>query len=674
MHSIGTDGFSIFDAERELGLLQLGVRVDVGGVFYPVVFKDITETSAAGIFYHGLLRCQIRLIKVPGRRAYQIEYTIENPSSQTVQLGEVETGQFGDGDGVKVGRVSDWDIRFCHTDNLRIERYPHCQMDLPYLKIPPVDPIHLGRGEDQPFPGIYLTNREYGNGMVLASVSQDLNFQSYRLQRLGASSDLTSFGDFSICHEFPLCNGYVLEPGSRCDLDGIYVELLQDTHPEDAFEGYLAFLAERNDFRGTQTPLRSEAFYCSWNYGRMADQTAANQLPTAEFIAQEIPNIRTYLLDDGYTRGSIREDGSREPFNFHDAFYPDPENCVNRERFPKGVDGFFEDLRRLGLKPGIWWSPQCVINSRLHREHPDWFLRNTDGETLILQGYGGTGHLDLTVPGAYAYTEKVISTIFEKWGATALKMDFWSHAFEMRHLRYSKPNVTGPMARKLLFDLVRKYMPEDGIFMTCCATGMGNPFLATHADAFRNTIDIGRGSWREQIHTSFWTLPALGRAGRQSYLHNNDSVGVNADCGEDENFFRLNWCFITQGTQEIGGFLEKLPVTFKDAFRKYTDHCDRGHRCFCPDEKAWRGEPLPEVLYVDYPTGSPSAERGVSKHIALFNWSEAPRVVGAVYAALGIGEETPLHDFWTGERIQTNEHGLFVELRPRQSLLVQVGR
>jgi hypothetical protein len=254
----------------------------------------------------------------------------------------------------------------------------------------------------------------------------------------------------------------------------------------------------------------------------------------------------------------------------------------------------------------------------------------------------------------------------------ACKMDFWSQNFEARDARLHDPTRTAVQARRAFFDTVRRHLPDDGVFMTCVAVGMGNPFIGRHADTYRNTIDIGIGSWHEQIYNCAWALPTLLHEGRRTFLLNNDSVGANLDAPENENFFRFTWSFIHQGMIETGGRMEEWPPVYVEAMRRCTQHVDRGHRVRCPDRRAFTGAPFPTVLAVDYPADSATSRRGVRMHVALFNWDDAPQVIGATGAALGLRGETPVRDFWTDETRTFGADGIYEVLGARSARLYEV--
>jgi hypothetical protein len=232
--------------------------------------------------------------------------------------------------------------------------------------------------------------------------------------------------------------------------------------------------------------------------------------------------------------------------------------------------------------------------------------------------------------------------------------------------------VTAVQARTRFFETVRKHLPPDGIFMTCVATGMGNPFIGQWADTYRNTIDVGVGTWDEQVRNCIWALPTLGFEGRKSFLLNNDSVGIMPAHPDNENEFRFTWSFMNMGLLETGGRMETWPEKWVKAMRKLTDRCDRGYKVRCPDDKAFTGVPLPEVLYVDYLSGSPTARAGIRQSVALFNWTDAPQIISVRRARLGHTSPVKGENFWTGERETLDGEFITQRLEGRSALLFDI--
>ena len=634
-----------FTAEDHSGIKNFGLRLVVEGKPHVSAYATVSPHEGGFIAEAKAgddLSIRSTVEPVPGLDAVVLRHTISNGAKRPVFVNEAATGQVSASAAVLHGKGGwlGWDLRFAHTDNVRTERYPHCQMEYPYVRMLPTETVRLGRGQDQAFPALWLLDGRSNFSVVFAAASQSINYTTFEMRK-GAMVNEGVFEEFLIRHDPGQNAGFVIPAGGEVVLDGVFIQIRSGVVAEDAFVDYIDFLSQRFAFRGPKTPILREAFHCTWNYGVFGDQNEASLLPTARFISKNFPNLKWFLMDDGYLTG---EEGP----TFLHRFYPDPDEFVSTEKWPRGIRGYTDELRSLGLRPGLWWSPTVRVPSRLHDEHPDWFLRNADGSLYLIGG--NNGFLDYTHPGALDYLDRTLAVILREWGMDACKMDFWSQNFEDRGARLHDPSVTAVQLRARFFETIRKNLPPDGIFMTCVATGMGNPFIGQWADTYRNTIDIGVGVWHEQVNNCIWSLPTLGFEGRKTFLLNNDSVGVNPALPDNENEFRFTWSFMNMGLMETGGRMETWPEKWVQAMRKLTDRCDRGHRVHCPDDRAFTGVPLPEVLSVVYPAESPTAKAGVRQSVALFNWSDEARVISVPRARLGHAGAVVAENFWTGER------------------------
>lgn len=106
--------------------------------------------------------------------------------------------------------------------------------------------------------------------------------------------------------------------------------------------------------------------------------------------------------------------------------------------------------------------------------------------------------------------------------------------------------------------------------------------------------------------------------------------------------------------------------------RKLTDRCDRGYKVRCPDDRAFTGIPLPDVLYVDYPADSPTRRAGICQSVALFNWSDEPQIISVRRARLGHSGPVQAEDFWTGERATMDGEFISQRLEGRSARLYDV--
>jgi len=669
--ALGPDGLTFLNEAEGLGVVDLGLCVTLEGVDHRVAWEQF-ETTADGVAARGRagdgsLTCWTEVAMAAGLDAITVRHTLVNDSAGEVTVTGAATGQFADSACVRLGRIHMYDGRYCHNDNVRTERFPQFQPEYPYVRMLPVEPVVLGVGEDQPVPGLYLTDRRYRRGLVVAQTSQDRTIPVWEFRRAAGALHGGLFAEYRMRHEFPQSRGWILAAGESVALDETFYQLVRDRHPQDAFVDYVELLSRRLPLRGKDTPLLRTALYCSWNYGRFAEQYEDKLLVTARFIAESLPNIKYFLMDAGYQRKSKVKGLNHAHLS---GFYPDPRANVDAGKFPHGIRHYSDELRKLGLHPGIWWSPMVVAESPLAVEHPDWLLRDGDGRAVRV---GSCTYLDLTVDAAREWVDEVLGVVLGEWKMDALKMDFWSQGFELRAGRVARPGATSLDARTALFEIIRKHLPADGgVLMTCVAVGCGNPFIAAHADTYRNSQDVGGGAWNEQIHACEWSLPTLGLEGRKTFLLNADGIGVNLKCPDNENFFRLTWGYITMGMLEIDGYLEALPERYVRALGKLTDRCDRGYRCLCPDERAFTGVPLPECLYVDFPAGSPTRQAGVRQSVALLNWTDERKVISVARKRLGHAGAVRAVDFWTEEQ-QTLDGEFFTRtLEGRSAMLLDV--
>jgi hypothetical protein len=300
-------------------------------------------------------------------------------------------------------------------------------------------------------------------------------------------------------------------------------------------------------------------------------------------------------------------------------------------------------------------------------EHPDWLLCDEHGAASLL---GKTTFLDPSVPEAWAFLMSVFDALFVEWGYKGIKFDFMTQWFTLARARY-RNGGSGPEWRDRVFHEIRKRIGEDGLFMTCIAMTMGNPFPGLNADCYRCGCDIHDGTWAEELKACKATLPQILLEGRKTFLLNMDSAGFG-NVPENEQIFRLSWVFITQGIIELGGPVESMPDSQIALWRKLLANADRGHKVRCLDENAFTGDGFPEILKVEYPENSITYKRGSKAHIAFFNWSEQGRYIGGELTYLGINPMTPIADFWTGETIQSDSNLLQILLPPHTARLFEI--
>jgi len=158
----------------------------------------------------------------------------------------------------------------------------------------------------------------------------------------------------------------------------------------------------------------------------------------------------------------------------------------------------------------------------LAAEHPDWFVRDSEGELDYYPHLmeGRQLILDVTHPDAAAHLEQLMAKVVG-WGFEVLKLDFlFAGAYEgVRH----EP-VTGTEAYARALEILRRGMGEETYFLACGAPLLGGarPLLY---DAIRTGPDIAYEP--TGLAWAFVTTEIRNTAAR-SFLHDT-AVAADAD-------------------------------------------------------------------------------------------------------------------------------------------------
>jgi hypothetical protein len=452
--------------------------------------------------------------------------------------------------------------------------------------------------------------------------------------------------------------------GQAVCLGSVFYQLRQ-AGIEDLCDDYLAELNHRHELRGKRSPMLSQAVYCTWNYTFYANISQDILRRQAQFIQQHLSGLKVFLIDDGYQRS-----GNTPSYDFG-RWYPDPDANVDPVRFPNGMKAVSRMLSSHGLAPAIWWAPAMGRRNQLVAEHPDWLCLDEQGNSWSMDsGPERKAALDFSLPAVREWVEHCLAVIFEGWGYRGMKLDFCTYPFDCKDIRFR--HGQGVRWWNWLLETIKRFIPDDGFFQLCGSAPYGNPFIARWCDTHRVGGDIGMGEWERHVATSHAPLPLLSVPGRMTMLMDVDSAGIRQDMSDQENLSRLNWVFMTGGVVGIGGDLTELNAGQVGWLRKLTEHVDRGYKVRCPDRRAFTGSPLPEVLCIDYPAASPTARRGIAKHVGFFNWNDQPRTLGYSLTELGIAPGQAIRDFWTGQPVEPANEQLVCPLLARESRMLEV--
>jgi alpha-galactosidase len=115
-----------------------------------------------------------------------------------------------------------------------------------------------------------------------------------------------------------------------------------------------------------------------------------------------------------------------EVFQVDDGWQAGIGDWEANRKFPSGMEGLAARIRDAGFEPGLWLAPLLAVpSSRLHREHPEWLLR--DGRRRLVPAgfnWGEPLHaLDCARPEVLAWLAALMRKV-RAWGFAYAKLDF----------------------------------------------------------------------------------------------------------------------------------------------------------------------------------------------------------------------------------------------------------
>lgn len=114
--------------------------------------------------------------------------------------------------------------------------------------------------------------------------------------------------------------------------------------------------------------------------------------------------VKYFVMDDGWQLGGV---GDWE---------------VNLEKFPKGLKHYTDQIRAMGMVPGIWMEFECVHNKAKHyaKEYDSLYLTK-DGKIIV---NGTAKFLDLRKPEVISHLDEKVIRFLKENGIGYLKIDY----------------------------------------------------------------------------------------------------------------------------------------------------------------------------------------------------------------------------------------------------------
>lgn len=198
----------------------------------------------------------------------------------------------------------------------------------------------------------------------------------------------------------------------------------------------LAGLLRARRQRRTHEP-RGGVVYNDWLRTLQGDPTRERVLPLARAAAEL--GCQTYCIDTGWYDGGEGAEG----------WWTTCGDWLDEgRRFPGGLSAFMDELRGLGLTPGLWCEPEVAgIRSRAAAELPETAFCHADGVRIRERG---RFFLDLRTPEGRAHADAAIERLVEL-GADYVKLDYnttpGSH-HELRGLQRAQADWLATLAKR----------------------------------------------------------------------------------------------------------------------------------------------------------------------------------------------------------------------------------
>jgi len=454
-------------------------------------------------------------------------------------------------------------------------------------------------------------------------------------------------------------------PGASLPSERLLVSIASDYHAQ--LETYGELVRRLHHARvSAPTPLG----WWSWTayYFGLSEGTA---LTNAEVLSAHLKNLgyTFFHMDEGY--------------QFARGEYSNP----NANHFPRGLAPLEDQVRSLGLVPGIWTSPfQVSERSWVYQNHKDWLVHNAQGQPIhagfVIED-AKTKHnldplfvLDATNPGAQGYLRNTYTTLTREWGIRYIKLDFMDDSAVEGY--YYRPNTTAMEAQRIGLSIIRETVGED-VMLDKDGSVMLNPVGLVEA----GRISCDTGHMFEATKEAAPGVAARYYMNRNFFIADPDAFTVSRQkVGEDgwhrgkkeltldEARASIALSAVSGGMFEIG---DDLPTLFQDAERmalvKNQDLI----------AMARLGRAAKPIDLMDYAPedGLPSTfllrESKRQSILTVFNWTDKPCSRQFSFADLGLmGLDYEVMDILENQGISKKSRSLALELPPHSVRMVKI--
>ena len=457
-----------------------------------------------------------------------------------------------------------------------------------------------------------------------------------------------------------------LEPGQNLASERVMASLSSDYHAQ--LESYGEVIRTLHHARvSAPTPVG----WWSWTayYFGIAEGTA---LTNAEFLAAQLKDVgyNFFHIDEGY--------------QYARADYTSPVAY----KFPHGLKKLEDQVRGLGLTPGIWTAPfEVSKRSSVYANHKDWLVHNAGGEPIHAgfvterpdteTNLDPLYVLDSTNPAAQQYLRDTYRTLSKDWGVRYIKLDFMDDSAIEGY--YYRSNTTALEAQRIGLQIIRDAVGDD-VLLDKDGSPMLNPVGIV--DAGRISCDTGHSfkasrtaapgiAARYYMNRNFFVSDPDAFTVSRQIVAESQNHGVIQPLTLEEAKVSIALAAVSGGMYEIG---DDLPTLFADADRmalvKNRDLLNMARY-------AHAATPLDLMSYApedEMPSIFLLHESKRQSILAVFNWTKKERKHEFTLSGLGLGAgpNQVLDVFTSGSSIAENVNSISLNLAPQSVRVVKI--
>lgn len=352
----------------------------------------ITSTESKGI------KWSLEITLYEGKDYAVFRHTLANMGPQAIQVGNLKPLAVG-----KFGRFSEalslrGAVAFINSYTSVGYRGVVPILPVPYVMVPVSLPDGTGNLRFGDYSGWWvhaLWNKKKGIGFIAGALTAEKWKTFIEMHQNPISGRISRWSVNNL-------GDALLLPGRAFSSEKIIIGVC--SNPLVCLDEYGVAVGKVNQVK----PAPPSLGWCSWPY-YYRKITEADVLRNAVFMKERLsPAYQYVLIDSGW-------------FTFRGDWEAN-------EKFPEGMKATAQKIRKLGLKPGLWFAPFLVDKeSALLRQHPDWFVKDRNGLLYVYRQDPGAPEryvLDGSHPEVQAWLERLFNTAVNEWGYEYLKLDF----------------------------------------------------------------------------------------------------------------------------------------------------------------------------------------------------------------------------------------------------------